>query len=62
MSFAPGTLVRCRGREWIVQPESDAEDVVLRPIGGTDDVAIGVLRALEAVDPAHFAVDVTMRL
>ena len=56
MSFVPGALVRCRGREWIVQPESDDELIILRPIGGTDDETTGVLRALESVDPASFPV------
>ena len=30
MSFAVGSLVRARGREWVVLPESD-DDLVLRP-------------------------------
>ena len=37
MSYAVGSLVKARGREWVVLPESDADMLVLRPLGGTDD-------------------------
>ncbi|WP_289009995.1 helicase-related protein [uncultured Thermomonospora sp.] len=52
--YAPGALVRARGREWVVQPGSDAEMLVLRPLGGSDDDLVGVLPALEQVEPASF--------
>lgn len=55
MSFASGTLVRARGREWVVLPESDETTYVLRPLGGSDAEVTGVLRALELVEPASFA-------
>ena len=54
MSFASGTLVRARGREWVVLPESDETTYVLRPLGGTDAEVTGVLRELERVEPARF--------
>lgn len=54
MSYAPGTLVRARGREWVVLPESDTEVLVLRPLGGTDAEVAGILRSLEPVEPARF--------
>src|SRR3954454_9183745 len=54
MSFAPGSLVATRGREWVVLPDSTEELLVLRPLGGTDDEIAGVLPALEEVKPAHF--------
>ena len=41
MSFAVGSLVRARGREWVVLPESDDDLLVLRPLGGTDDEIAG---------------------
>lgn len=54
MDFAAGALVRARGREWVVLPESQSEFLVLRPLGGgTDDVA-GVFPAYETVTPATF--------
>lgn len=55
MSFAPGSLVATRGREWVVLPDSTDDLLVLRPLGGTDDEIAGVLTALETVEPATFA-------
>jgi superfamily II DNA or RNA helicase len=54
VSFAAGSLVATRGREWVVLPESTDELLVLRPLGGTDDEIAGVLVDLEEVKPAHF--------
>jgi superfamily II DNA or RNA helicase len=54
MTFAVGSLVRARGREWVVLPESDADLLVLRPLGGTDDEVAGIYVPLEPVEPAHF--------
>jgi superfamily II DNA or RNA helicase len=54
MSFAPGALVRARGREWVVLPESEKDLLVLRPLGGTDDEIAGVFLPLEPVEPATF--------
>jgi superfamily II DNA or RNA helicase len=55
MGFAVGSLVRARGREWVVLPDSDDELLVLRPLGGTEDEVAGVLPALESVETATFA-------
>ncbi|MCK6505652.1 DEAD/DEAH box helicase [Myxococcota bacterium] len=56
MDFAVGSLVRARGREWVVLPESEREQDVLwlRPLGGTDDEIAGLYRPLEPVEPAVF--------
>ena len=51
MSFAVGALVRTRGREWVVLPESE-DDFLLRPLGGTDDEIAGIHLELEAVQSA----------
>lgn len=54
--FQVGSLVRARGREWVVLPESDQPRLlVLRPLGGTDEEIAGVLVSLEDVEPATFA-------
>lgn len=53
MGFAPGNLVKARGREWVVLPESSDDFLVLRPIGGIDDDIAGVLVS-EGVTPATF--------
>jgi superfamily II DNA or RNA helicase len=55
MTFAVGSLVRARGREWVVLPESEGDLLVLRPLGGTEDEVAGILQALELVEPAQFA-------
>ncbi|WP_428938700.1 helicase-related protein [Fontivita pretiosa] len=54
MTYAIGSLVRTRGREWVVLPESSDELLLLRPLGGTDDEIAGVCTALESVEPASF--------
>lgn len=54
MSFAPGALVRARGREWVVLPESAPDFLILRPLGGTDEEQAGIYLPLEQVEPATF--------
>ncbi|MEW6269763.1 MAG: helicase-related protein [Thermodesulfobacteriota bacterium] len=54
MSFAVGSLVRARGREWVVQPETEGELLVLRPLGGAEDEVAGIWTPLEKVEPAQF--------
>jgi superfamily II DNA or RNA helicase len=51
--FAPGALVRARGREWVVLPESDETVLVLRPLGGSDDEVTGLDLAFEGDDVTH---------
>src|SRR3990172_13427523 len=52
MSFAVGSLVRARGREWVVLPDSEEDLLVLRPLGGTDDEVTGIHLGLESVEQA----------
>jgi hypothetical protein len=54
--FAPGALVRARGRDWVVLPDSAPDLLVVRPLGGTDDEVAGLLTSVEDVAPAEFAV------
>lgn len=57
--FAVGSLVRARGREWVVlPPKNDLPDLLLlRPLGGTDEDAQGIYLPLERnqVTAATFA-------
>ena len=53
-TFAVGSLVAARGREWVVLPDSSPDFLVLRPLGGTDDDIAGVLPGIEPVSPAAF--------
>jgi superfamily II DNA or RNA helicase len=55
VTFAAGSLVRARGREWVVLPDSQEDLLIVRPLGGTDDEVAGIYRPLEAVEPASFA-------
>ena len=55
VSFAPGALVRARGREWVVLPDSTDDLLVLRPLGGGEDETAGVLASFEPVEPAEFS-------
>ncbi|MHB2018087.1 MAG: helicase-related protein [Candidatus Xenobia bacterium] len=55
MSFAVGALVKARGREWVVLPDSKDDLLVLRPLGGTDDEIAGIYLPLEPVESANFA-------
>ncbi|MEY4179973.1 MAG: hypothetical protein RLY70_3547 [Planctomycetota bacterium] len=50
----PGTLVRARGREWVVLPESLEELLLVRPIGGLDEEIVGIMPAVEPVESATF--------
>lgn len=54
MTFSVGSLVKARGREWVVLPESEEDFLVLRPLGGTEDEIAGIHLTLEKVEPAHF--------
>ena len=55
-NFAPGNLIHARGRECVVQNESDNTWLKLRPLGGTDDDIITLIPELELeeVRPATF--------
>ena len=55
MTFTVGSLVKARGREWVVLPDSDPELLMLRPLGGTDNEITGIYLPLEKVEPATFA-------
>ena len=54
MTFSVGSLVKARGREWVVLPESSEDLLVVRPLGGTDDEITGIFLPLESVTPAQF--------
>jgi len=49
-AYSPGTLVRARGREWIVLTGSDADILRVRPVSGSEDDQTLIHLALEA-DP-----------
>ncbi|WP_233620499.1 helicase-related protein [Amycolatopsis sp. WAC 01416] len=53
-TYTAGSLVSARGRDWVVLPESDADMLVLRPLGGADDDIAAVFPAFEEVRSAEF--------
>jgi superfamily II DNA or RNA helicase len=53
--FPPGTLVRARGRDWVVQPSQDPLVLNLRPLAGHPRESAGVLLGIEPVASAGFA-------
>ena len=58
-NLSVGSIVRCRGREWVVLP-SDSEILLLRPLTGGEEEVCGVHKRLmnllpwERVEPAQF--------
>ena len=52
MTYAAGSLVRARGREWVVQPGSESDFLLLQPLGGRKEDLTGLHLALERVEPA----------
>lgn len=53
VDFRPGTIVRARGREWIVLPESATEKLHLRALGGGSHDHTILCPALERVPVEH---------
>jgi superfamily II DNA or RNA helicase len=56
VSFAPGDLVRARGREWVAMPAPRDGLLALRPLSGGESDAVLLDPALETepVEPARF--------
>ena len=55
--YEVGSLVKARGREWVVQPESSDDWLILRPLGGTDAEKAGIFLLLEGEDVAPAVFD-----
>ncbi len=54
MNYAPGALVKTRGREWVVLSPPEEDLLLLRPLGGSDEEITGIYLPLEKVESAHF--------
>ena len=56
VSFAPGDLVRARGREWVALPSPRDGILALRPLSGSENDTVILDPSLEmlAVEPARF--------
>ncbi|CAM4399200.1 DEAD/DEAH box helicase [Deinococcus marmoris] len=57
MAFDIGSMVTARGRDWVVQPESDDDFLLLKPLGGSDAETTGIFTGQDGEDvrPASFA-------
>ena len=58
-AISVGSIVKCRGREWVVLPSHDEELCLLRPLAGSEHESIGIHRSLanlglDRIEPAHF--------
>jgi superfamily II DNA or RNA helicase len=51
----PGTLIRARGREWMVLPNSSNDLLMARPLGGLDEEITGLLPSVEPIESAAFS-------
>lgn len=54
-NFSIGNLVRARGREWVVQPDSKPDWLRLRPLGGADNDIVSLVPDLE-IQPVESAI------
>ena len=45
--FSPGSLVACRGRNWVVMPSNQDGLTLLRPVDGAEEDGIGVFSRIE---------------
>jgi ERCC4-related helicase len=55
--FQTGSLVKTRGREWVVLPDTREDILRLRPLGGSDDDATVIYLPLEAQQPVAATFD-----
>ncbi len=55
-AFTVGSLVHCRGREWVVVPSNDDRLVRLRPLTGSEEETCGIYLPLgmDTLEPATF--------
>jgi superfamily II DNA or RNA helicase len=47
MSYSPGSLVKSRGREWVVQPSENSNLLILKPLGGSEEETTGIYLPLQ---------------
>jgi len=47
-------MVHARGREWVVQPDSTDELLLVKPVAGLDEETTGIMPAVEPVTSATF--------
>src|SRR5690606_29473296 len=45
--YQPGTLVKLRGRDWIVLPSENPDWLMVNPLGGSDEETTGIFLPLD---------------
>jgi len=55
-----GSIVKCRGRQWVVIPSDDRDLIMLRPLAGSDHEICGIHKelsnlGLDRIEPAQFS-------
>lgn len=50
----PGSIVQCRGREWVLLPSDQKDVLVLRPLTGATDTVVAIHRKL--ADLARYSI------
>lgn len=50
MAFSPGSLVRVRGRDWVVLPSDDKDLLMIKPLGGSEEETTGIYLPLNFQD------------
>ncbi len=48
--FNPGSLVKLRNREWVVQPSNDEDLLVVKPLGGTEEESTAIYLPMKMED------------
>lgn len=60
--LTPGTLVKARGRRWVVQPSDNTDLLVIKPLGGSEEETTAIYMPLhfpeDQVEPDKFPIPV----
>jgi len=62
MSYSVGSLVKVRGREWVVLSQNSENILKVKPLGGTDVEITSIHLQMEKVEPASFDLPDPQRL
>ncbi|HLF33249.1 MAG TPA: hypothetical protein VI583_03360, partial [Cyclobacteriaceae bacterium] len=56
IEFGPGSLVEVRNRQWVVMPSPEEDLMLLKPLGGSEEEIIGILKDQPFAEdnPKHF--------
>ncbi len=59
-TYSPGTLVKARGRRWVVQPSDDKDLLMIKPLGGAEEETTAIYIPLQFpqdhIEPDQFPI------